>query len=312
MRPELGVLVALYNPSEAQIAGLIAANPVAGPMVAVDNSARPDQRLHDKLAAAGIATIANRNEGGIPGAYNKGLAHLAGHGCRVYFLLDQDSELPEGYFATMLAASRAIESECFLLGPKIFDLHTRKYPPIARRTRRGGQLVNPADLKEGELVEVFSVIASGMALSAAAYERLGPYREDFHLEHFDTEYCVRAVGQQVPIYVTGGVTLRHEIGERVERRVLGIRVRTMDRTPDRRYYLMRNSIRIIGLHWRGHARLVVINAVGSWVMLGIALVTETRRIRKAVAMLSGLVDGVRGRGGSFAQNWPRLAAFCAK
>jgi rhamnosyltransferase len=37
-----------------------------------------------------------------------------------------------------------------------------------------------------------SVITSGSLLSLAAYTAIGPFREDFFIDHVDTEYCLRA------------------------------------------------------------------------------------------------------------------------
>jgi rhamnosyltransferase len=54
---------------------------------------------HGALVDAGISVLNNGNRGGIAGAFNRGITELEARGAELFFLLDQDSKLPPGYFA---------------------------------------------------------------------------------------------------------------------------------------------------------------------------------------------------------------------
>jgi rhamnosyltransferase len=57
--------------------------------------------------------------------------------------------------------------------------------------------------------------------------------------------------------------------------------------------------------------LILINIITVQQILSIALYEEDKR-KKIVAMLAGIIDGVRGRYGSFETCRPRTSTFCAK
>ncbi len=99
-----GALAVLYNPSEAHIQNVLRLRLLVEHVVAVDNSLVSDLQLHKRIQAGGIEILSNFNAGGVAGAYNRGLEKLIEKGCRLLFIFDQDSEVPEDYFAQMLDA----------------------------------------------------------------------------------------------------------------------------------------------------------------------------------------------------------------
>jgi hypothetical protein len=60
------------------------------------------------------------------GAYNRGLERLIERMCKILFIFDQDSAVPDGYFTKMLDACLALDSPRFLVGPKIFDVNVAR------------------------------------------------------------------------------------------------------------------------------------------------------------------------------------------
>lgn len=307
---EPGILTVLFDPTDGQVDNLIRIRPPNAPTVVVDNSEHPSRNFHDKLGAAGIEVLVNDNAGGLGGAYNKGIAHLSSKGCQVYFILDQDSELSDDYFDEMTQACSTIQHDAFIMGPKIFDMNTERYLPTIEKLRVGSRMINFSRLRKPGLVQSMFVISAGSVISASAFEEIGPFREGFFLDHVDTEYCIRAVTKKVPIYVNTAPTMRIKIGRRLERRVFGKKKHVTDHPAYRRYYLMRNSVRIVALHGARRPGLGFFNMAASWILLVIALAVETDRVRKVVAIWIGLVDGVLGRDGPFPRHHPRLARFC--
>jgi hypothetical protein len=82
-------------------------------------------------------------------------------------------------------------------------------------------------------------------------------------------------------------------------------------SPLRQYYSARNCIHIVRRYGARFPLLILINIITVQQFLSIAFYERDKR-KKIVAMLAGIVDGLRGRCGSFENCRPRTSAFCTK
>ncbi|MDR3417944.1 MAG: glycosyltransferase family 2 protein [Nevskia sp.] len=300
-----GAVVVLFKPSGEQLDHLRRVKDQCADLVAVDNSPEPDPGLPARLQAEGIETVANRNRGGVAGGFNRGIEVLEARGCEVFFYFDQDSQLPDGYFAAMLRVGEGLQDPRFILAPRIFDVHVGRYLDSfitdgwrARRVRVGAA--------DGETLRCSFVISSGCAVSAAARRELGPMREDYFIDHVDSEYCFRALARSVPVYITTAVTLRHQIGERVKHRFLYFfEIGAINHVPARRYYMARNAVHMVCLYGRRlPAAVMLMNLLTLSQIVAVACF-ETGKRRKLAAMLLGLWDGLHARLGTLESLHPR-------
>src|SRR5260221_1640752 len=230
-----GLIFVLYQPTEDFVGNLVKARAACPNVVAVDNSPEADLRLHECLREQGIHMIFNRNEGGLAGAYNKGAEVLLDLRCDFIFLLDQDSGIDASFFAGMMQAAAGL-SGAFLIGPKIYEIETQKYMPVIPPDKRFPKPFRIDDQTAG-LFPTLCIISSGSAISAAAYRKLGAFREDYFIEYIDVEYGLRASSQNVPVYMNAAVTMRRTTGQ-IERH--GKRF-TTNHAAWRGYYGARNA-----------------------------------------------------------------------
>lgn len=128
-----GVIFVLYCPTEEFLGNLARASAACPDVVAIDNTPDPDLRLHEGLRTQGLQVIANYNRGGLAGAYNRGAEVLMARACDVMFLLDQDSRVGDTFFAEMMQACAALDTDLFLIGPKIYEVNLQKCMMIFRR-----------------------------------------------------------------------------------------------------------------------------------------------------------------------------------
>ena len=299
-----GVIFVLYQPTEAFLRNLDVAAAAGQNVIAVDNSPQPEPSLYEALQRQGVTVMHNANRGGLAGAYNRGAEILAERGCDVMFLLDQDSDIGEGFFDAMMQACERVEQEAFILGPKIYEIHLEKFMPVLPPGRRWPKPVKMREPAEG-LFDTLFVISSGSAISAQAYRRLGAFREDFFIEYVDVEYGLRANSQGIPVLMNAAVTMRQTTGH-IERHG---RLFTTNHAAWRRYYGARNGVftlrlyrRHWGLHWLGG--LLALHQAFNVLMF------EPQKFRKVLAVACGYVDGRLGRLGTFESLHPRIAAFC--
>ncbi|MBX6359023.1 glycosyltransferase [Pseudacidobacterium ailaaui] len=299
-----GLIFVLYEPTQKFLLNLERASADCTNLVVVDNSPYVDTQLHLALQKRGLPLIYNQNRGGLAGAYNRGMEVLLQQGCDVVFLLDQDSEIESSFFDKMMQACNALGDDEFLLGPKIYEINLQRCMPIFQPARPLPHRVRIDDREEG-LFPSLCIISSGSAISASAYRKLGPFREDYFIEYVDIEYCLRAAEQGIPVYVNASVTLRQTTGN-IERH--GKRY-TTNHSAWRRYYGARNAVHCLRLH-RKQWGLHWVSAFLAYLQILRVLQYEPQKLRKTVAILVGYVDGLLGSLGTFEERHPAVAAFC--
>jgi rhamnosyltransferase len=301
-----GLIFVLYEPTEEFLENLARARAFCPNMVAVDNSPEADLRLHEFLHEQGIQLIFNRNKGGLAGAYNRGAEVLLEHNCEVIFLLDQDSDIDALFFENMMHACRELGTDEFLVGPKIYEINLEKCMPVFQPGKYLPKRLRIDDQTEG-MFPSLCIISSGSAISAAAYRKLGPFREDYFIEYIDIEYSLRAVSQNVPVYMNAAVTMRQTTGK-IERH--GDKY-TTNHVAWRRYYGARNAVHCLylhreswGLHW--------VSGLLAFLQVLRVLQYEPQKVKKITAITCGYLDGLFGLLGTFEDRHPRIAAFCKR
>ncbi len=301
-----GLIFVLYNPSKKFLDNLVEARTACAKVIAVDNSPEANVRLHERLAGQGIQVIFNRNQGGLAGAYNRGAELLLAQACDVIFLMDQDSDIEKTFFIDMMEAADRLGTDAFLIGPKIFEIKRQRYMPVIPPGKYFPKPIR-IDERAAGLFSTMCIISSGSAISAAAYRKLGAFREDYFIEYIDVEYSLRAISQNVPVYLNAAVTLRQSNGNVVQRGKLF----STRHVAWRRYYIARNMVHclrlyrsICGMHW-----------LSGWMAMHQALTVllfDSQKLEKVTAIACGYLDGLFGRLGTFERRHRYLDTFCRR
>lgn len=169
-----GAIVVLFKPSEEHVFNVMRLRRLCTHVIAIDNSPQPDLGVYARLASTGIDIVANFNQGAVAGAYNRDLERLIERGAQLLFIFDQDSDVPQDYFATMLATCRNLDSCYFLIGPKILDINVNRYMPAHVVSRFGLRSI-PLSGENRGFLRGSSIISSGSAMSADTYRHLAPF-----------------------------------------------------------------------------------------------------------------------------------------
>jgi rhamnosyltransferase len=300
-----GLIFVLYQPTEDFVCKLVKARTACPKVVAVDNSPEADLRLHEYLLEQGMQVIFNCNEGGLAGAYNQGAEVLLAWQCDLIFLLDQDSDIDASFFEEMMRAAAGLTG-AFLLGPKIYEIELQKCMPVIPPDKRLPKPFRIDDQTAG-LFPTLCIISSGSAISAAAYRKLGAFREDYFIEYVDVEYSLRARSQGVPVYMNAAVTLRQNNG-RIQRHG---RLFTTNHAAWRRYYIARNMVHCLKLY-RSSCALHWLSGPMTMHQAMLVVLFDSQKRRKLTAIACGYLDGMFGRLGTFERRHPRIAAFCKR
>jgi rhamnosyltransferase len=260
-----------------------------GALVIVDNGSGDAElgMLHRLATNSSITLTSNRNNVGIARALNIGIRRAIALGFKWALLLDQDSWIDDDMVKTLIAVRAAYPDRDRLAvigcGYREFDgaLHAQK------------------DAIAGESwEEASSVITSGSLIPITAHAVIGDFREEFFIDHVDTEYCFRAKTKGYRVIRTRKHIMSHPIGAISRHKVLWMKKWTFNHAPDRRYYSVRNDtvlLREFGQYMFG---LWALKSLGRCVRLCKRIVLyEEMKTHKIFAVAQGFWDGVRGNMG---------------
>ncbi|NML34425.1 glycosyltransferase family 2 protein [Paraburkholderia antibiotica] len=305
----LAALVVLFHPSDTQLARAVQMRASCDRLLVVDNSPQPDPRAAQVCGDAGIALLHHGNRHGIAGAFNSGLLRLYGDGADAVALFDQDSTAPAGYFDTMREQCALLEHRPFLMGPRIFDENDQRFLP---ELMTSGLAVKRLSLNADDPPQRCAfLISSGCVISRDAFAQLGRFDEALFIDHVDTEYCLRALLRNVPVYVVPSLVLLHRIGSRRRHRFGGFELTTMNHPGFRRYYSARNAMQLALQYGPRVPVAFVPNLLTLWQIAQIVL-AEQDKLAKLQAIALGVIDGLFRRMGPLEHTRPRLAAKAAR
>ncbi|WP_447924838.1 glycosyltransferase family 2 protein [Georgenia muralis] len=303
--PRVVGVVVTYEPDVTLTGPLLRA--LAGQcaeVVVVDNGSEPSrrQRLRGACRAVGAELVELGENTGIARAQNIGIARALEDGADAVLLSDQDS-LPAPDMVRRLldglTRAGARGDRVAAVGPVSTDTRSATEQMVYVSRTWGPRRARPDEARDG-LVDAAFLIASGCLLTTAALRDVGLMNEAWFIDHVDLEWGLRARRAGYALLAVTGARLDHELGDRLTK-IPGRRQEVHVHSPERTYYLTRNTIHLIAgdllpVAWRvGYS---------VWLTKYIAfnLVAAPPRLVRAQRMAAGARDGLLGRTG------PRTAA----
>lgn len=287
-----------YHPDSGLGARLSRVLAQVGAAIIVDNGSTDAemQMLRERCAGPAVTVICNLENLGIARALNIGIERALASGFCWALLLDQDTEVDGDMVERLLAAHASCPSgdRVAAVGSRFRDTQGRRIESL-RLAAKGD-----------EWAEVESVITSGTLLSLAAYRAIGPFRDDFFIDHVDTEFCYRARAAGYRVIETVQPLMSHTFGAPTLHRVLWSTTWTTNHSPDRRYYMARNNTALLREYGtRGRGPWQWKSFVRCLRLCKRIAYFERDKISKIVAVAQGWWDGVRGRMGPRRRPPPR-------
>jgi rhamnosyltransferase len=223
-------------------------------VIVVDNGSHGKHReLLERLAEAEqrVELLLRETNEGIGAAHNAGIRRARELNATHVLLMDQDS-LPQADMVQQLLraehdlvkAGRRLAA----VGPVYHDPRLMKTWPFFRMSRFG---VRPHACDGRRYVACDFLISSGTLIPMLMLDAIGGMREDYFLEHVDTEWSLRARFAAYELYGVCAARMDHHLGDAVVSvPFTGHKVQLY--RPYRHYYLFRNAL----LLWNErHARL---------------------------------------------------------
>lgn len=205
--------IVAFRPAAELLVPLARAAAREAELVMVFANSALSEDVRDALQACGTAIIAPGANVGLGAAFNQCAAAAAEAGMTRLLLLDQDSEIPDGFVGALAEEMDGLAAQGeapAVVGPRIVS------PPGAD-FKAPRYFAQPGARAIGDVAPVRYVISSGSLIDLAAWARVGPFRADFFIDAIDTEWCFRAWARGASCWVARGVEMRHRIGQGVVR-----------------------------------------------------------------------------------------------
>ena len=283
----VGVLVT-FSPTEAQKSRIKDIAAELDFLFLVDNTECESAISVDSFPS-NVRVLLNGNVSGIAGALNLGVKKaIKDFGDCFIFLLDQDSSLPPSFFARQY--NFAVKYGRMVVAPKYFDVNSKTFGNYTRLSK--WRIYNVMGMEAVQPFEVTFAITSGTLIYSSVFEEIGFFREDFFIDHVDSEFCVRLQRADHLILVNPDVVFMHSIGSRKLRKFLGIDFKPNFHSPVRRYYAVRNGILMLREHFKIFPSLLwlIVIRIG-YEYTGI-IFFENFRWAKLTALFWGVIDGI--------------------
>jgi len=287
--PHWGVTVT-YHPDGGLAERMSALRDQLARVVIVDNGSSTEEvdQLKQLARRNGADLVLNTENLGMAAALNQGLSWARSQGFPWVLLLDQDSEAD-----TDLVVAYQIAYDAFPDKEKLAIIGCAYREQVGDTTLFAGR----PSFSTRPWEEVIAAITSGSLLSIAAFERVGPFRQEFFIDQVDAEFCLRARSQGFRIIHAAGSALKHRLGDPVRRSFLGRSVHPSQHAPIRRYYMVRNWV-VLCREYQATARGWILRE--GWHLVKTAakvLLYEDRKVSNLAHMGLGLWHGLVRRMG---------------
>jgi len=301
-RTRVAGVILTYHPDQTTLLDLVrAVCPQLEALLIVDNgtpwdpaplSAGVDSGLRDRIHFLGLPENL-----GVGAGHNRGIAWARERGFSHVLILDQDSIPAPGMVAALARAAREMEargSRVGAVGPQYRDRYTgtrsgfvRLGPLWMRRT--------PCAASESVLETDF-IISSGALIPMQVLDDVGAMDESLFIDHVDTEWVFRARSRGYRTFGACGAIMEHTLGTATFRVWLGRWRNVALHSPQRNYYLFRNTVILARRSYAPRAWIVgaLVRLAG---LLVLYLGFGSERGRRLRLMARGISDGLRGTTG---------------
>ena len=287
-RVGVGAVITAFEPQVGLVEACRAALSQADVVVVVDDGSASaiDEILH-ACRELGAVVVRHSENLGIGAALNTGVdavrRHLDATTQNYILTLDQDSVVPEGYRAALLAAAESAARA----GVKVGMVGPEQATGIRSASAR----------TDGDVVHSKEPIQSGLLIPMAAFDALGQFAAELFIDGVDTEFYLRAANRGLAAVVAPGARLEHRLGREHVVRVAGRRVALTYAADFRYYYIARNRIVLLRRYGRGAPAWAVGAVAKDLRHLTVTTLLVPGRWARLANTAAGLRDGMRGISG---------------
>lgn len=207
----LSIVIILYEPNVSQLENTL--NSLKDfSLIFVNNSLREDNiKTHIKLLSKkrNVIHIINHNNLGLSKALNQGISQSLLNKKKYILFFDQDTVVSKGKVEKLLSSFINYSDPLMVAMGSGYrtelnnNPYFMKYGLLRKRVYKGKK----------NIVEVDSVITSGLIVYASIFKYAGNFNENLFIDYVDIEFSLRLKDMGFKIYGNYEVGFRHKIGD---------------------------------------------------------------------------------------------------
>lgn len=245
-----------------------------------------------------LLLIKNGGNLGLATALNRGVDKAIALGFEDIFLFDQDSRIPDNFITDMLEFKRdKADPSTVIIAPNFIDTNIGTEARFSVLKKWRWHNVSCSDGIAPLFVSF--AITSGTLLDAKLHKKLGPFRDDYFIDHVDSEYCLRSISKGLKVRINCNVRLSHQIGERCIKRLVGLTIKPNNHNHIRRYYIFRNGARLSFEYGSRFPSIITLNIARMIHEILSVLFFEENKPHKMRSIGKGILHGITNKMGKY-------------
>ena len=261
-----------------------------GKVIIVDNGSdiETNEVLNKLSLQSKVQLILNAENLGVATALNQGVRRAQKNGFRWVLLFDQDT-VPEKIMTEELLSVYTDfprQEKLAIVGSNYYNAYNHC-------------LLYTMDIDSCRWVERKTVITSGSLLSLRAFDTIGPFRDEFFIDHLDDEYCLRARAKGYYVIIASKPIMEHRLGQVEMHRLLWRKTGTSNHSALRRYYMTRNHILLAKEYILSDPSWVLVTLYSRIKSIILLILFEKSRGTKFRNVILGIWHGVLGKTGKY-------------
>lgn len=224
----IAAVIITYNTGNEFSKNVLSLKKHVGEVIVVDNGSNKETLSMLRGLKEEITLIELNENKGIAYALNRGIEYAVNNDFQWVLTLDHDSAVSDSMISNMLSVYNSIdESEkekIVMLTPKHVE---EKQMDVVSKSQ------------ENKWEYVLTEITSG-ALTKADFYKNELYDEKLFIDLVDHDYCLRINSMGYKIIRVNSAILIHNLGESIQKKILGITITPTNHSALRRYYMSRN------------------------------------------------------------------------
>lgn len=241
-------IIVTYNPDPGVLLALVGQISQQSDFLLIDNaSANPDAFISAVSATPRCLGVRRLDSNiGLASAMNAGLREVQVQGYAFAVLFDQDSQVPEGFFAALQTAYAEAITLC---GPRVAAIGPRIENPVSGRRmpfKLFNRIFKRADVclpGSDKLLQADFLISSGCLLALQHLDTIGLMKDSYFIDNVDLEWCFRASAKGFVLLGSDHTRLLHSIGEDDDNPLVRAGL-VVSHSPLRSYYSTRNRVHL--------------------------------------------------------------------
>ena len=276
---KIAASVTLYNSSITSLECIETYRIQVSKLYVVDNSDRESAALVKHLISLpNVVYLSNNGNKGVASALNRAASVAINDGFDFLLTMDDDTSVPTDLIVTIVDfLDHHIDPDYVGI---VTASHTRETTTETFRS-------------------VLTTMTSGNLLNLSVYARVGPFRDDFFIDHVDHEYGLRLNKANFQVIELLNLQVDHRLGER---KLVGWELQSyVSHAPMRGYYIVRNGVVLVheyGVQFPEFKRRIQILLMKEFVK---ALFFESKKLYRLRLLWRGLADGRAGRLGKLTE-----------